>query len=45
MKSKTESGWVPKKVKTKMKKLMFLAACAAGMVAVADVESANIVGF
>ena len=34
----------PKKRKTQMKKLMFVAACAAGMVALADVQSANIVG-
>lgn len=27
-----------------MKKLLFIAACAAGMIAVADVQSANIVG-
>ncbi len=43
---KTEPDWVPGKVKTKMKKLMFVATAAlCAAVGFADVESANVVGY
>lgn len=37
-------GWGRARKERNMKKLLFIAAAAAGMAAVADVESANVVG-